>query len=114
MMELDSAIAAVKSAAKASGKPIYKRALKMLSREANRLVKVNVGKLDSFPPDASVILVPGKVLGEGEVSRKLSVGAVAFTASAAQKITSAGGEALLIKDFVAKFGEGKGVLLVGG
>jgi ribosomal protein L18E len=39
---------------------------------------------------------------------------VAFTASAAQKISSAGGEALLMKDFVAKFGEGKGVFLVGG
>lgn len=114
MMDTESALAAVKSAAKASGKPVYKRAAKMLSKKNNQLVEVNVGKLDAVSSKGNVLLVPGKVLGEGDVSKKLYVGAVAFTASAIQKITSAGGEALLMKDFVVKFGESKGVFLVGG
>lgn len=113
-MDIDSALAAVKTAAKASRKPVYKRAVKMLSKKNNQLVEVNVGKLDLVSSEDGILLVPGKVLGEGDVSKKLHVGAVAFTASAAQKISSAGGEALLMKDFVAKFGEGKGVFLVGG
>ena len=113
MMDIDSALAAVRSAAKASGKPVYSRALRMLSKKVSQLVEVNVGKLDSLSSEGSVILVPGRVLGEGDVTKKLFVGAVAFTASAAQKIIAAGGEALLMKDFVAKFGEGKGVFLVG-
>jgi large subunit ribosomal protein L18e len=114
MMDIESAVAAVKSAAKASKKPVYKRALKMLSKKVNLLAEVNVGKLDTLSTDDGVLLVPGKVLGEGYVTKKMHVGAVAFTASAVQKINSAGGEALLMKDFVAKFGEGKGVALVGG
>jgi large subunit ribosomal protein L18e len=114
MIDIDSALAAVKTAAKASRKPVYKKAVKLLSKKTNQLVEVNVGKLDLVSAEGSVLLVPGKVLGEGDVSKKLYVGAVAFTASAAQKISSAGGEALLMKDFVAKFGEGKGVFLIGG
>lgn len=113
-MDIDSALAAVKMAAKASRKPVYKRAVKMLSKKNNQLVEINVGKLDLVSSEDGILLVPGKVLGEGDVSKKLHVGAVAFTTSAAQKINSAGGEALLMKDFVAKFGAGKGVFLVGG
>lgn len=36
---------------------------------------------------------PVKILGDGEVSKKLQVEATAFSASASQKITAAGGEA---------------------
>jgi large subunit ribosomal protein L18e len=114
MIDKDSALAAAKSAARSSRKPVYRQAVKMLSRKTNRLVEVNVGKLDNMSSEGSVLLVPGKVLGEGDVTKELHVGAVAYTTSAAQKISSAGGEALLLKDFVAKYGEGKGVLLVGG
>jgi large subunit ribosomal protein L18e len=114
LIDIDSALAAAKAAARSSHKPVYKRAVKMLSRRTNQLVEVNVGKLGSISTEEGLLLVPGKVLGDGEVDKKLHVGAVAFTASAIQKINSAGGEALLIKDFVAKYGEGKGVHLVGG
>jgi ribosomal protein L15 len=36
---------------------------------------------------------PVKILGEGELSKRLNVTAAAFTASAAEKITGAGGTA---------------------
>ncbi len=114
MMDIETALTAVKAAAKTSKRPVYKRAFKLLSKKVNQLAEVNVGKLDLVSSDGGVILVPGKVLGEGFVTKKMHVGAVAFTASAAQKIREAGGEALLMKDFVARFGEGKEVLLVGG
>jgi large subunit ribosomal protein L18e len=114
MLQVESALEAVKAAAKSSGKPVYRRALKVLSKPVNSLPELNVGKLDAVAPDGSAVLVPGKVLGEGAVTKKLSVGAVSFTRSAAAKIAGAGGEALLLKDFVVKHGDGKGVLLIGG
>ena len=45
-----------------------------------------------------------KILGEGEVSRKLSVSAHKFSASAKTKIEAAGGEALLLSAPVAEEG----------
>jgi len=114
LIDLESALVAARAAARTSKKPVYRRAVKLLSKKTNQLVEVNVGKLEAISPEDGVLLVPGKVLGEGEVSKKLHVGAVAFSASAVQKIGSAGGEALQIKEFVAKYAEGKGVLLVGG
>jgi large subunit ribosomal protein L15 len=74
-----------------------------------RLAEVNVGDLDRFDAGANVDekalrergLVKGrvdriKVLGGGELKKKLTVTAHAFSKSAVQKIEKAGGKTLLL------------------
>jgi len=74
-----------------------------------RLAEVNVGDLDRFEAGAKVDekalrehgLVKGrveriKILGNGELKKKLTVSAHAFSKSAAQKIEKAGGKAVLL------------------
>lgn len=114
MKDIEIARQTMKAATKAHKRPVYRRALELLSRRANRLPIVNVGKLDKLADDGGIILVPGKVLGGGTVTKRLHVGALSFTSSASLKITQAGGRALSLKDFVDEFGDTKGVLLVGG
>ena len=114
MLDIESAVTAIKSAADASGRAVFKRALKMLKSTSSAFPEVNVGKLDLVSQEDSIVLVPGKVLGDGTVAKKLHVGALSFTPAAAKKITKAGGEALSLKAFVQKYGNGKGVLLIGG
>jgi len=74
---------------------------------ATRYQIVNVGELDDrFEVGAHVTLealdqvglvrnrrLPVKVLGDGALSKKLTVDAAKFSASAREKITAAGGEA---------------------
>ena len=88
--------------------PIYrrlpKRGFKNILRDV--VVNVNVGQLEAFDAGTEVTvealrergLVKGqfdalKVLGDGELSKKLTVKAHAFSASAAAKIEKAGGTA---------------------
>lgn len=86
------------------------RRLPKLPGFTNRFKKVfetvNVGRLDCFEDGATVDAVvlaeaglikkaevPVKILGNGEIGKKLTVKAAAFTGSAKEKIESAGGSA---------------------
>ena len=91
--------------------PLYRRLPKRgfsNVRFAKHYLEVNVGDLGRFDDgsvidltsikDAGIISVPKvndglKVLGDGTLSKKLTVSAKAFTASAKAKIEEAGGEA---------------------
>jgi large subunit ribosomal protein L15 len=73
-----------------------------------KIAEVNVGDLEIFPAGANIDehslrehgLIKGrfdrlKVLGNGELSKNVSVTAHAFSKSAAEKITKAGGKVVL-------------------
>jgi large subunit ribosomal protein L18e len=89
---------------------IWKAASILLSRTSRNRVVVNVGHLSKM--EASAVFVPGKVLGSGLISRKLSVGAYSFSSAARKKITEAGGTALDVQEFLKKHPDGSGVILV--
>ena len=58
---------------------------------------VNVGVLDQMAgPEGSIELSGMKVLGSGKVTRKLSVSAAGFSATAKDKIEAAGGQAVVV------------------
>ena len=92
--------------------PLYRRVPKLkhftvINRREYTVV--NVEKLASLPPNTEVTLAyllenkiikgnygPLKILGNGEINVPLQVKAVAFTASARQKIEAAGGSCEVI------------------
>ena len=58
---------------------------------------VNVDVLDQIAgPDCKVEISEMKVLGRGRVTRKLTVSAAGFTATAKNKIEAAGGQAVVV------------------
>ena len=76
---------------------------------AKPLEAVNISALDRFEDgkvvDAAALLARGviskckygvKILGEGEITRKLTVKAAAFSATAKEKIEAAGGKAEVV------------------
>ncbi|HME87073.1 MAG TPA: 50S ribosomal protein L18e [Candidatus Nanoarchaeia archaeon] len=74
---------------------------------------VNIFKLDMFAQDGDVIVVPGKVLGTGDLHRKVTVAAFSFSDSAVAKIKEAKGTVLTIKELVTKNPSGKDVRVFG-
>jgi len=92
--------------------PLYRRLPKRgfnNKRFAEQYIELNVGDLNNFADgtivDAELLSNTGllsipkvndgvKILGDGELTKKLTVKAVAFTASAKEKIEKAGGSAL--------------------
>ena len=101
------AAAAVSASASKAARCLWQRGFNNIF--AKPLEGVNVSVLDRFEDgdvvDANALLVKGilskcrygvKFLGEGEVSKKLTVKAAAFSATAKEKIEAAGGKAEVV------------------
>ncbi|ABW01559.1 50S ribosomal protein L18e [Caldivirga maquilingensis] len=84
----------------------------ILSKPRRSRVTVNVGKLNRLLNDGDVVVVPGKVLGDGELSKKVTVAAWAFSKTAIDKIKAAGGEALSIPELVRRMPKPSGVKII--
>jgi large subunit ribosomal protein L18e len=110
-----SALKSLRRVYRETGRPIWRAVRKLLENTSrSRLPKVNVGKIDKLASEGDLVIVPGKVLGGGVVTKRIIVGALSFSKSARDKIVEAGGEALKIEDFVAKYHDAKVVKLIGG
>jgi large subunit ribosomal protein L18e len=74
---------------------------------------VNVFKLGLYSKDGDVIVVPGKVLGTGDIGHKVTVAAFGFSKSAVDKIKNAKGSVMTIPELVQKNPKGKDVRVFG-
>ena len=92
--------------------PFWRDAAKHLGAPKSTETVVNISRLSRVGDGKAPVLVPGKVLGTGSLDKKLIVGAFTFSSSARTKIEKAGGEAIGIEEFVSRYPDGSGVLLV--
>jgi large subunit ribosomal protein L18e len=60
-----------------------------------------------------VILVPGKILGAGNLGHSVVVYAYSISKLATNKINKAGGEILALTDLIEKYPHGSGVKIIG-
>jgi large subunit ribosomal protein L18e len=93
-------------------KPIWKKVASELSKPRRRRVEVNLSKIEVYAEGDSTILVPGKVLGAGSVSKKMNVAAFSFSDKAKALISAAGGKAMTIESLHKSNPEGKGVMIL--
>lgn len=61
----------------------------LLSRPTRKRAKMNLEEIDKQAKEGEIIIIPGKVLGQGEVSKKIKVLAVDFSESAMEKLKKA-------------------------
>ncbi len=69
---------------------------RVLSGPKRLYKKVNLSELEGVKSDK--VLVLGKVLGQGEINKKMSVVALGFSEQAKEKLKKAGCDVELIKD----------------
>ena len=97
----------------------YKENIKFLISIAKQLEKpariraaVNVGKINRYAKKGETVIVPGKVLGCGDLTKKINVSAFKFSRRAREKIKSVGGSCLSIRELVKKNPKGRKVRIM--
>ena len=65
-----------------------------LEKPKKNWAEANLSKLERYAKDGETIIVPGKVLAAGEISKKITVAAYSFSEAAAKAIVAAGGKTL--------------------
>jgi len=92
--------------------PFWKRIALELEKPSRNKRVVNLWKLQKVCKADETIIVPGKVLGDGLINKKLTVVALSFSKDAKQKLSAAGVNALSIQDLMKKNPEAKGVRII--
>ena len=93
--------------------PVWKAVAKALNRPRRKKYEVNVYKIEKFAKNNENILVPGSVLGSGEITKPVKVAALKFSKGAKEKIEKAGGKCLTIPELFKQNPKGTGVKIMG-
>lgn len=91
--------------------PFWTRIAEDLSKSSRRRRVVNLARINRVAKDGEVIIVPGKVLGDGELARKVTVVAHTFSTSAIQKLDEAKCKYMSIAEFLEKNPKGSGRII---
>ncbi|HLD00400.1 MAG TPA: 50S ribosomal protein L18e [Candidatus Nanoarchaeia archaeon] len=91
----------------------WKRILNDLVKPTRQRRIVNIYKINKFAQDGETVIVPGKVLSVGDISKKVEVAAMNFSLDAKRKIESAKGRAISIRQLLDENPEGKKVRILG-
>jgi large subunit ribosomal protein L18e len=91
---------------------IWRDIAQRLEKPRCNWAEVNLSKLERYTNDGDVIIVAGKVLGAGALSKKVTVAAYNFSDSAMKAIAEAGGKGITIMELVEMKPTGAGVRIM--
>jgi large subunit ribosomal protein L18e len=111
--QLLSLISGLKKQSREKEVPLWRDIALRLERPTRNYSEVNLSRINRYTIEKDVVLIPGKVLGAGELDHQLTVAAVSFSANAKSKITAAGGSCLTIDELMNSNPEGSRVRLIG-
>ncbi len=103
----------LKGASKKNKAPIWLRLAELALKPSSAKRTVNLGQLDRFTKDCDVVVVPGKVLGTGNISHKIILCSFSISNSVAQKVLQSGGKILSFTELIKNHPTGKGVTIIG-
>ena len=92
---------------------IWKRIATDLEKPSRQRRIVNLSKLSKNVKEGDIIIVPGKVLGEGTIDKKITVAAFQFSDSAIEKLNDTKSIVLGITDLMNKNPKGQKVKIIG-
>jgi len=111
--ELVRTLVELRRASKAHQAPVWGAVAEKLARPRHQHGPVNVGHLERLAESGDTVVVPGKLLAAGALTKNLTVGAFHYSEGARTKIHGAGGKALSIEELVKAKPDGTGVRLLG-
>ena len=92
---------------------LFKRIAVDLEKSTRAQRVVNLSRINRYTKENEVIIVPGKVLGSGELDHALTIAAYKFSSSALDKINDSKSKAITITELMKDSIKGKKVRIIG-
>ena len=92
---------------------LFKRIALDLEKPTRNHRAVNLSRINHFTKENEFIVVPGKVLGSGDLEHPLTIAAYKFSSSALDKINESKSKAITINDLMKDPIKGKRVRIIG-
>ncbi len=84
----------------------------ILSGPTRKRININLEKVDKEAEEGKTVVVPGKVLSLGEITKKIKIAALGFSEKAKEKLLKSNSEVLSIIEEIKKNPEAKGVIIL--
>ena len=110
--ELVRLLVALRKASKAQDAPVWGDVARRLDRGRHRSAPLNLRQLERLTEAKQTVVVPGKLLADGELTKPLTVAAFHYSDAARAKVHAAGGSALSIEELLKAKPDGSGVRLL--
>jgi large subunit ribosomal protein L18e len=110
---LISLIADLKKASYDNKAPIWKDIARRLEKPSSSWAEVNIRHITENSKANDVVLVPGKLLGSGELTEPVTVAAYSTSESAGKKVVESGGKSISIRELVKLHPKGTDVKIIG-
>lgn len=91
---------------------IWRTIAMFLERPKRKRVVVNLYKINKLTKPDDVVIIPGKVLGVGDIDHPVKIAALAFSEKAKHKIINAKGEIKRIEDLMKESPRGSGIRII--
>ena len=111
--QITTLITQLKRLASEKERPLWKRVALDLEKPTRQRRIVNLWLIEQHAKDGEILIVPGKVLGDGELTKKVTVAAASYSDEARRKLAAAGSTMLTIEELAKKQPDGKGVRILG-
>jgi len=106
-------IADLKEASRKNEAPLWRSIATRLEGPSRNWPSVNVSKLEYNIDKNGKAIIPGKLMGTGIITKKMTVAAYSFTTSAKDKIQSAGGKCLTYNELIKSVPKGTNIVVIG-
>src|SRR3989344_8130806 len=80
----------------------WNKIAQIISGSRRKYSNVNLGRIEKESSEGDILVVPGKVLGNGALTKKIKICALYFSSSAMDKIKHGKSEAVKIIDEIKK------------
>jgi large subunit ribosomal protein L18e len=111
--QLESLISELKKTAIQNDAAIWKRVATDLEGPTSSRAAVNLSKIDKYSRDGEIVVVPGKILSMGTLTKKITIAAYTFSHTAMEKIKACGSKAISINELAQKNPKGQKVRILG-
>lgn len=103
----------LKTAAREHEAPIWRDIALRLSRPRRVWAEVNLSRLERHAADGDVVVIPGKLLGTGRLTKALRISAFQSSEAARTRVEAVGGQLLDLRQLVTENPRGSGVRIMG-
>jgi large subunit ribosomal protein L18e len=93
--------------------PIWRDIALRLEKPSKNWPVVNLDRINKYIKEKETALVPGKVLSNGELTKKVSIAAWSFSEESEEKIKRVGGKHMLIEELLKKNPKGENIRIMG-
>jgi len=103
----------LKKASNKNDAPIWAKLAEYALKPSIARRDLNLNRIEQLTKDNDTVVFPGKVLGTGNISHKITLFSFSISESAANKIIEKGGKIITYSDLIEQNPTGKGVVLLG-